>query len=161
MVRGPNVMVGYLKADKPGVLEPPPDGWHDTGDIVTIDDKGFVTIRGRAKRFAKVGGEMISLAAVETLACELWPEHLSAVVAVPDARKGERLILATQKKDATRAELIAFAKQQHAADLMIPSEVMIFEKLPLLGSGKVDLMSLAKLVDERLAAKPEPARAQA
>jgi acyl-[acyl-carrier-protein]-phospholipid O-acyltransferase/long-chain-fatty-acid--[acyl-carrier-protein] ligase len=161
VVRGPNVMVGYLKADKPGVLEPPPDGWHDTGDIVTIDDKGFVTIRGRAKRFAKVGGEMISLAAVETLAGDLWPEHLCAVVAVPDARKGERLILATQKKDATRSEFMTFAKQQHAADLMIPSEVMIFDKLPLLGSGKPDLVSLAKLVAERVAAKPEPARVQA
>jgi acyl-[acyl-carrier-protein]-phospholipid O-acyltransferase/long-chain-fatty-acid--[acyl-carrier-protein] ligase len=161
VVRGPNVMVGYLKADKPGVLEPPPDGWHDTGDIVTIDDKGFVTIRGRAKRFAKVGGEMISLAAVETLAGDLWPEHVCAVLAVPDARKGERLILATQKKDATRSEFMTFAKQQHAADLMIPSEVMIFDKLPLLGSGKVDLVSLAKLVAERVAAKPEPARAQA
>jgi acyl-[acyl-carrier-protein]-phospholipid O-acyltransferase / long-chain-fatty-acid--[acyl-carrier-protein] ligase len=56
---------------------------------------------------------------------------------------------------------MAYAKQQHAGDLMIPSEVMIFDKLPLLGSGKVDLMSLGKLVDERLAAKPEPARAQA
>jgi acyl-[acyl-carrier-protein]-phospholipid O-acyltransferase/long-chain-fatty-acid--[acyl-carrier-protein] ligase len=161
VVRGPNVMVGYLKADKPGVLEPPPDGWHDTGDIVTIDDKGFVTIRGRAKRFAKVGGEMISLAAVETLAGDLWPDQLCAVVAVPDARKGERLILATQKKDATRSEFMTFAKQQHAADLMIPSEVMIFDKLPLLGSGKADLISLAKLVAERIAAKPEPARVQA
>ncbi|HEY2226805.1 MAG TPA: acyl-[ACP]--phospholipid O-acyltransferase [Xanthobacteraceae bacterium] len=161
VVRGPNVMLGYLKADKPGVLEPPPEGWHDTGDIVTIDEQGFVTIKGRAKRFAKVGGEMISLAAVEALVGELWPQHPSAVVAVPDLRKGERLILATQKKDATRAEFMAYAKQHHAADLMIPSEVMIFDKLPLLGSGKVDLIALAKLVNERNAAKPEPARAQA
>jgi acyl-[acyl-carrier-protein]-phospholipid O-acyltransferase/long-chain-fatty-acid--[acyl-carrier-protein] ligase len=162
VVRGPNVMVGYLKTDKPGVLEPPPDGWHDTGDIVTIDAQGFVTIKGRAKRFAKVGGEMISLAAVEALAGDLWPQHLCAVVAVPDARKGERLILATEKKDATRAEFMTFAKQRHAADLMIPSEVMIFDKLPVLGSGKVDLVSLAKLVDERIAAKPDAmARAQA
>ena len=91
LVRGPNVMLGYLKADKPGVLEPPPEGWHDTGDIVTIDEQGFVTIKGRAKRFAKVGGEMISLAAVEALAAELWPDAPSAVAAVPDARKGERL----------------------------------------------------------------------
>jgi acyl-[acyl-carrier-protein]-phospholipid O-acyltransferase/long-chain-fatty-acid--[acyl-carrier-protein] ligase len=82
-------------------------------------------------------------------------------MAAPDPRKGERLILATQKKDATRAEFMAYAKQHHAADLMIPSEVMIFDKLPLLGSGKVDLIALAKLVNERNAAKPEPARAQA
>ncbi|HVD73578.1 MAG TPA: AMP-binding protein, partial [Xanthobacteraceae bacterium] len=78
-VRGPNVMLGYLKVENPGVLEPPPEGWHDTGDIVTIDEQGFLTIKGRAKRFAKIGGEMISLAAVETLAGELWPNEPSAV----------------------------------------------------------------------------------
>ena len=75
-VRGPNVMLGYLRADNPGVLEPPPDGWHDSGDIVTIDDQGFIAIKGRAKRFAKVGGEMVSLAAVEMLAAELWPDSV-------------------------------------------------------------------------------------
>ena len=75
-VKGPNVMLGYLRADRPGVLEPPPEGWHDTGDIVTIDDQGFVAIKGRAKRFAKVGGEMVSLAAVEMLAAELWPNYI-------------------------------------------------------------------------------------
>jgi acyl-[acyl-carrier-protein]-phospholipid O-acyltransferase/long-chain-fatty-acid--[acyl-carrier-protein] ligase len=148
-VRGPNVMLGYLKLENPGVLQPPAEGWHDTGDIVTIDGQGFITIKGRAKRFAKVGGEMISLAAVEALAAELWPQVPSAVVAVPDARKGERLILATENKDATRAEFQAFAKANHAADLMIPSEVWVLDKLPMLGSGKVDLVSLANLVRER------------
>ncbi len=148
-VRGPNVMLGYLKVDKPGVLEPPAEGWHDTGDIVTIDEQGFITIKGRAKRFAKVGGEMISFAAVEALAAELWPQVPAAVVAVPDARKGERLILVTEKKDATRAEFQAFAKASHASDLMIPSEVWVLDKLPLLGTGKVDLVALAKLVRER------------
>src|SRR5437868_14052611 len=113
-------MLGYLRAEKPGVLEMPPEGWHDTGDIVTIDEQGFVAIKGRAKRFAKVGGEMISFAAVETLAAELWPQVPSAVAAVPDPRKGERLVLATEKKDATRAEFQAFAKANHASDLMIP-----------------------------------------
>jgi acyl-[acyl-carrier-protein]-phospholipid O-acyltransferase/long-chain-fatty-acid--[acyl-carrier-protein] ligase len=99
---------------------------------------------------------MISLAAVEMLAGELWPQHLGAVVAVPDPRKGERLILATEKKDAARSELVAFAKERHAADLMIPSEIMIFDKLPVLGSGKVDLIALNKIVAERVAAKAEP-----
>ncbi len=97
-VRGPNVMLGYLKADNPGVIEPPPEGWHDTGDIVTIDAQGFVTIKGRAKRFAKIGGEMISLAAVEMLAAQLWPDAMSAVATAPDPRKGERLVLVTQQK---------------------------------------------------------------
>ena len=103
-VRGPNVMLGYLRTENPGVLEPPHDGWHDTGDIVTIDAQGFVTIKGRAKRFAKIAGEMISFAAVEALAGELWPDALSAVASVPDARKGERLILVTQQKNATRSD---------------------------------------------------------
>ena len=111
-VRGPNVMLGYLKVDNPGVLERPAEGWHDTGDIVTIDEQGFITIKGRARRFAKVGGEMMSLAAVEALASDLWPNALSAVVAVPDPRKGERLILLTQQKDATRAEFQSFAKDE-------------------------------------------------
>jgi acyl-[acyl-carrier-protein]-phospholipid O-acyltransferase/long-chain-fatty-acid--[acyl-carrier-protein] ligase len=154
-VRGPNVMLGYLKVENPGVLEPPAEGWHDTGDIVTIDAEGFIAIKGRAKRFAKIGGEMISLAAVEALASDLWPDALSVVVAVPDVRKGERLVLVTQKKDATRADIQAFAKTRHAADLMIPSEVWVQDKLPLLGAGKVDAMAVAKLVKEQIAAKSE------
>ena len=154
-VRGPNVMLGYLKVENPGVLEPPPEGWHDTGDIVTIDEQGFVAIKGRAKRFAKIGGEMISLAAVEALAWELWPNAPSAVMAVPDPRKGERLILVTQQKDATRADIQAFAKAKHASDLMIPAEVWVLDKLPALGTGKVDMMAVAALVQERLAAKSE------
>jgi acyl-[acyl-carrier-protein]-phospholipid O-acyltransferase/long-chain-fatty-acid--[acyl-carrier-protein] ligase len=155
-VRGPNVMLGYLKVDRPGVIEPPPDGWHDTGDIVTIDEQGFIAIKGRARRFAKIGGEMVSLAAVEALAGELWPQAPSAVVAVPDARKGERLILLTQQRNATRTELHAFAKASHASDLMIPAEVWVVEKLPLLGSGKVDMIAAARLVEER-AARAKPA----
>jgi len=153
-VRGPNVMLGYLKVDKPGVLEPPAEGWHDTGDIVTIDEQGFITIKGRAKRFAKVGGEMISFAAVEALAAELWPQVPAAVVAVPDARKGERLILMTQQKDATRQQFMAFARERGASELMFPGEIMVLDKLPLLGSGKVDMVTLNGLVKERMAAKP-------
>ncbi len=160
LVRGPNVMLGYLKVDNPGVLEPPPEGWHDTGDIVTIDAQGFIAIKGRAKRFAKIGGEMISFAAVEMLAAELWPNAPSAVAAVPDPRKGERLILVTQQKDATRSQFQQFAREKGASELMVPSEVMILDKLPLLGSGKVDLVAVAKLVRERYAVQP-PAEAPA
>jgi len=152
-VTGPNVMLGYLRADKPGVLEPPHEGWHDTGDIVTVDDQGFIAIKGRAKRFAKVGGEMVSLAAVEMLAGELWPDHLTAVTAIPDARKGERLIMVTDKQGVTRADFIAFARSRHASELLFPAEVIVLDKLPLLGSGKVDNISLQKFVREQAAAK--------
>jgi acyl-[acyl-carrier-protein]-phospholipid O-acyltransferase / long-chain-fatty-acid--[acyl-carrier-protein] ligase len=147
-VRGPNVMLGYLRTENPGVIEPPVDGWHDTGDIVTIDADGFITIRGRAKRFAKIGGEMISLAAVETLAAELWPGVLSAVASMPDARKGEKLVLMTEKRDAKRSDFQAFAKTRGASDLMIPAEVIFEEKIPVLGSGKLDFAGVQKRVSE-------------
>ncbi len=150
-VKGPNVMLGYLRVENPGVLERPPEGWHDTGDIVTIDAQGFIKIQGRAKRFAKVGGEMISFAAVEAIAGDLWPDAVSAVVAVPDARKGERLLLYTNNKNATRQEFMAFARTRHVSELMIPAEVIYMEKLPMLGSGKVDLVNLAKMAKEERA----------
>ena len=150
-VRGPNVMLGYLKADKPGVLEPVSDGWHDTGDIVTIDRSGFVTIKGRAKRFAKIGGEMVSLAAVEDLASQCWAGALSAAAALPDARRGQRLVLLTQEKEASRAAFLQFARAKGAADLMIPSEVLVVEAVPLLGSGKLDFAGVTKLAEARCA----------
>ncbi|HTO80181.1 MAG TPA: AMP-binding protein, partial [Methylocystis sp.] len=150
-VRGPNVMMGYLRAENPGVLEPPEDGWHDTGDIVAIDAEGFVTIKGRAKRFAKIGGEMVSLARIEALAAELWPEALSAAASESDSRKGERIVLATQHRDATRAAFQAFAKSQGASELMIPAEVVIVEALPLLGSGKLDFAAVTRMIRERAA----------
>jgi acyl-[acyl-carrier-protein]-phospholipid O-acyltransferase/long-chain-fatty-acid--[acyl-carrier-protein] ligase len=96
---------------------------------------------------------MISLAAVESLAGDLWPNVPSAVVAVPDVRKGERLILVTQQKDATRSQFIAFARERHASELMTPGEIMILDKMPMLGSGKVDMMSLNKLVQEQVATR--------
>lgn len=143
-IRGANVMAGYLRAENPGVIEPLVDGWHDTGDIVTIDEDGFVTIRGRAKRFAKIGGEMVSLAAVEALAGQLWPGSLSVVSSVPDAKKGERLILLTDAPSATRAAFASFAKSKGAMDMMVPAEVTI-GAVPVLGSGKVDFVAARKL----------------
>ena len=159
-VRGPNVMLGYVRAENPGVLEPPHDGWHDTGDIVTIDAQGFIKIRGRAKRFAKIGGEMISLSTVEAAAAELWPATISVVVSVPDQRKGERLVLLTANDKATRADFQAFAKAKGINELSIPAEVII-APVPLLGSGKPDYMSATKLVREKLGLEKPAATAAA
>jgi len=147
-VRGPNVMAGYLRAENPGVMEKLDNGWHDTGDIVDIDEDGFISILGRAKRFAKIGGEMVSLAAVEALAGELWKGALSAVATVPDQRKGEKLILVTNAENATRAQFLAFAKQRGAMDLMVPAEVKVVRDIPVLGSGKIDFVGVTKLVRE-------------
>ena len=96
---------------------------------------------------------MVSLAAVEMLAAELWPDNTSAVAAVSDIRKGERLILITDKHGATRGEFQAYARSKHASELMLPSEVIVLDKLPLLGSGKVDHLTLDKFVREQAAAK--------
>ncbi len=152
-VRGPNVMLGYYRAENPGVLEPPENGWHDTGDIVTIDAQGFIAIRGRAKRFAKIGGEMISLSAVEAMAAELWPNVISVVVSVPDARKGERLILMIPDAAASREQFLRHAKSKGASELAVPSEIMVVGGVPVLGSGKPDYVAAAQLAKEALAAR--------
>ena len=144
-VSGPNVMAGYLKPDAPGVLQPPPDGWYDTGDIVDVEADGFVTILGRAKRFAKIAGEMVSLSAAENLAQAVWPDDAHAVVASPDPRKGERLILVTSRKDANAADLMAAAKTRGIAEIMVPRQILVVDKLPLLGTGKVDYPTVAQL----------------
>jgi len=153
-VRGPNVMLGYLRAEAPGVLEPPADGWHDTGDIVTLDDDGFITIRGRAKRFAKVGGEMVSLAAVEALAAEVWPEARLVALAVPHPRKGEQVVLLVESDGTERplAALSAHAKQKGFAEIALPRELRPVETIPLLGSGKVDYAGAQKLLAPAMAA---------
>ena len=144
-VRGPNVMAGYYFSDAPGVLVPPRDGWHDTGDIVDIDASGFVTILGRAKRFAKIGGEMVSLAAVEALASALWPEAAHAVIARPDPKKGEQLVLFTSQSDASARALSTRGREHGATELMIPRDVRILDALPTLATGKTDYVALAAL----------------
>jgi acyl-[acyl-carrier-protein]-phospholipid O-acyltransferase/long-chain-fatty-acid--[acyl-carrier-protein] ligase len=147
-VAGPNVMAGYLRADQPGVLQPPEDGWYDTGDIVAIDEQGYLSIKGRAKRFAKIGGEMVSLTAVEDYVGRLWPEQAHAVVSIPDPKKGEQLVLVTDHQAASREELVAFAKQRGLAELSIPKVLLKLPALPLLGSGKVDYVRVKALAEE-------------
>jgi acyl-[acyl-carrier-protein]-phospholipid O-acyltransferase/long-chain-fatty-acid--[acyl-carrier-protein] ligase len=146
-LRGPNVMRGYIHADNPGHIEPPVDGWHDTGDIVDIDDDGHVTILGRAKRFAKIGGEMVSLTAVEGLASAVWPDHRHAVVSIPDARKGERLVLVTDNRDADTSRLSAWARDHGAPELAVPKKIVRVAEVPVLGTGKTDYVAVQQMVE--------------
>jgi len=153
LVRGPNVMLGYLRGTAPGVLEAPPGGWYDTGDICTVDIDRFVTIVARAKRFAKIAGEMVSMPAAEALAASLWPDAVHAVVAAPDARKGEALVLLTTQADATSTALLAHARARGSAEIGVPRIIRVVEALPLLGSGKVDYTAAGRMaVAEREAA---------
>lgn len=148
LVRGPNVMSGYLRPD--GGVEPPNDGWHDTGDVVSITDDGWVKILGRVKRFAKVGGEMVSLTAAEDLAAAVWPDCRHAVVALPDPKKGERLILVTDRRDADAAPLLAHAQQIGAPELAVPRKIIRVPEIPVLGTGKTDYVALQRIVDAEI-----------
>jgi len=147
LVRGPNVMLGYLRASAPGVLEPPKDGWYDTSDIVDITADGFLCITGRAKRFAKIAGEMVSMAAAEALVGSLWPEARHAVLAVPDARKGEALLLVTTRKGARAADILAQARARGVAELAVPRAILEVPTLPLLGTGKIDYPAVQRIAD--------------
>ena len=157
-VKGPNVMIGYYRADNPGEIEPPAGGWHDTGDIVTIDADGFVAIKGRAKRFAKLAGELVSLGAIEDHLWGLWPDDMAACVAAPDPKRGERVILATDHAGATKAEVETWMKIKGASAIMVPASVVVLDAIPLLGSGKTDYVALAKLLRERGCANGERER---
>jgi acyl-[acyl-carrier-protein]-phospholipid O-acyltransferase/long-chain-fatty-acid--[acyl-carrier-protein] ligase len=146
-VRGPNIMLGYIKLDKPGVLQPPADGWYATGDIVTIDEDGFLKIVGRAKRFAKIAGEMVSLPMVEECAAHLWKDDPVAVIAIKDEKKGEQVVLVTPNKAHNLEQFKKFAIERGLPEIAIPRNIH-YADIPLLGSGKTDYPKLQKIVEE-------------
>jgi acyl-[acyl-carrier-protein]-phospholipid O-acyltransferase/long-chain-fatty-acid--[acyl-carrier-protein] ligase len=154
-VRGPNVMLGYIRPDAPGKIVPPQDGWYNTGDIVTIDEDGFIAIRGRLKRFAKIGGEAVSLAVVENIATALWPDNAHAAVAVPDGRKGEQIVLVTDAKEARRVDMVGWAQNHGVTELALPRRVILVDEIPRLATGKADYVSVQKMA-EMDQPKPDP-----
>ncbi len=150
-VKGPNIMLGYLLADNPGKLVLPESiygkGWYDTGDIVNVDNEGFISIRGRSKRFAKVGGEMVSLTAVEQLAINAWPDAHHAAVSVVDAKKGEQIILVTTQKQAVISELLAASPG--VSNINLPKKIMIVDSIPVMATGKINYPAVLNLANER------------
>ena len=148
-VRGPNVMAGYIDPETKELREPE-GGWHDTGDVVVIDGGGYMAIRGRIKRFAKISGEMVSLAVVENCASVVWPEAVSAAVIMPDDKKGEQIILLTEEKNPERAELLSWAQTHGVPELAVPKRVMHVEDIPVLGTGKVDYVTLQHRAEQLL-----------
>ena len=150
-VKGPNLMSGYLRFEKPGVLEPPASdtgvGWYATGDIVEVDADGFVSILGRVKRFAKVAGEMISLEVVEKLAIAASPSAQHAASTQPDAQRGENIVLFTTDRALTREKIQEAARNGGHPEIAVPRKIAQVETLPLLGTGKVDYVSLKKLAE--------------
>ena len=151
-LKGDNIMQGYIRITNPGVIEPLEDGWYDTGDIVDIDEDGFVTILGRAKRFAKVGGEMISLGAIEEVVNELWPEYHHAAVMAEGGSKGETLMLVTTMPELQQKELRAKLAENGVAEIAIPKKVLYMEDMPILATGKVAYPALAEKLKEKTSA---------
>ena len=151
-VYGPNIMLGYLLANNPGQLVPPKsiygEGWYDTGDIVHVDEDGFISIRGRSKRFAKVGGEMVSLTAVEQLAAKAWPDAQHAAVALPDPKKGEQIILLTTQKNATLHDLEKAA--EGVAKIGLPKKLFVVDAIPVMATGKVNYPGVTEFAASKI-----------
>ncbi len=151
-VKGANVMLGYLKVDQPGVIQPPSSiygaGWYNTGDIVSIDEAGYVTIQGRMRRFAKIAGEMVSLEVVEKIAALAQPKFEHASTALKDAQRGETIVLLTQDKALRREQLQAAARELGAPEFAVPRRILYVDKLPLLGNGKRDYVTIGKLAEQ-------------
>ena len=149
LVKGPNIMKGYLNPE-PNAEFQKLGGWYDTGDIVTVDEDRYITIQGRAKRFAKISGEMVSLTAVENALAGAFPQHgedcTIAVIARPDADKGEQLIAATNQPGLEVSEIRAAIAAAGLPNLAAPREIKVLEEIPVLGSGKINYPELGRLV---------------
>lgn len=150
-VRGPNVMSGYLRFEKPGELEPPVSsmgaGWYSTGDIVSFDADGFVKIVGRVKRFAKVAGEMVSLEVVEKMAVMASPVMSHAASTQTDPQRGETIVLFTTDTSLTRDSLQTAARSGGWPEIAVPRKIKFIDALPLLGTGKIDYVALKTMAE--------------
>ena len=144
-LKGPNIMQGYMRYTDPMKLDPPEGGWYNTGDIVDIDSEGYVFIKGRSKRFAKIGGEMVSLLSVETVISTKWEGFITGAVSIPDPKKGEQIVLITNCPDITKEEMIKAFKAAGVTELGLPSRVIHTDNPPLLGSGKFDYVTAKEM----------------
>ncbi len=161
VIKGPNIMLGYIMPDNPGVLVPLEDGWYHTGDVVEIDEIGFLYIKDRIKRFAKIGGEMVSLNAVDEMVRKAYewmgPSFEYGVVSVPHESKGEQIVLVTNNKNVQQDVLLNYIKNNGMSELFLPRLIMFRDHLPVFATGKADNVTLKKEVLEELAQQKQAA----
>jgi acyl-[acyl-carrier-protein]-phospholipid O-acyltransferase/long-chain-fatty-acid--[acyl-carrier-protein] ligase len=155
LVKGPNVMQGYYKMPEQ-TAKVMRDGWYVTGDMALIDDDGFIHITGRLSRFSKIGGEMVPHIRVEELLEGLISdddEKLAvAVTAVPDVRKGERLIVFHLPTEKSIDEILKGLTAAGLPNLWIPDKDGFYQvdEIPVLGTGKLDLQAIKQMAEERV-----------
>ena len=150
LVKGPNLMTGYL--DQPAkTAEVMRDGWYVTGDIAKMDEDGFIFITDRLSRFSKIGGEMVPHVKIEEAINDALGDSCSAVTAVPDPARGERLVVFHTRGDVTAEALWERLSSTELPRLWLPrrENIHYLETIPTLGTGKVDLRRLRQLAAER------------
>ncbi|KJV56361.1 major Facilitator Superfamily protein [Orientia chuto str. Dubai] len=154
-IKGPNVMLGYILSSNPGVIVPPKvdglgDRWYDTGDIVSIDEEGYITIKGRARRFAKIAGEMVSLVVIEDIATAIDKNGKHAAVCVDDEYKGEQIILCTDSNIVDQAKFARYILNSGLSKLYIPRDIIHVVEIPYFTTGKTDYVSVSIMVKDLL-----------
>ena len=154
LVKGPNIMMGYILPENPGVLVPLKDGWYHTGDVVEIDEIGYVYIKDRIKRFAKIGGEMVSLNAVQDMVIKAYEwmgsDFSYGIVSVPHESKGEQIVLVTNNKEVKQEVLHDYIKNNGMSELFLPRVILYHDTIPTFMTGKTDNITLKKEVMEEL-----------
>jgi acyl-[acyl-carrier-protein]-phospholipid O-acyltransferase/long-chain-fatty-acid--[acyl-carrier-protein] ligase len=152
LAKGGNLMLGYLGQPEL-TAEAIHDGWYITGDIASLDEDGFIRITDRVSRFSKIGGEMVPHVKIEEAINEILGSAASAVTAIADARRGEKLVVFYSANGITSHELWEKLNQSELPKLWIPKreDLHPIDSLPLLGSGKVDLKRVKAMALERVA----------
>ena len=158
LVKGPNVMNGYLRREDL-TAQALRDGWYITGDIATVDDDGFLTITDRLSRFSKIGGEMVPHGQVEEALHQAagMDTQVFAVTGIPDERKGEQLAVLHTLDESQIPGIVAKLTANGLPNLFIPPRPNFIkvDVLPVLGTGKMDLRSLKRIAMERLRGSAE------
>lgn len=151
-IRAPNLMLGYYRDTRPGVIETPRSrigvGWYDTGDVVEIDDAAMVTIVGRTRRFTKVAGEMVSLDVMEKVARVASPEHRHAAIVLMQENSAETTVLFTTDASLDRVRLADAARSCGAPEFAVARRLVTLPEIPVLYTGKTDYVSLKSLIED-------------
>ena len=151
LVKGGNVMKGYLNEPEK-TAEVLKDGFYNTGDIATMNPDGYLTITGRLSRFSKIAGEMVPHELIELAISEILcaEERVVGVCGAKDEKRGERLCVFYATDRMTPEAIIEELKKRDLPNLWIPksSDFVALDKIPLLGSGKLDLQTLKKMAEK-------------